>query len=59
MWQETGSGASVNEVLAQELHKPVIKSFKRKKVYSKFKENIWAEDLAETGSLSSKYQGVK
>ena len=46
-------------MLAQELHKPVIKSFKRKKVYSKFKENIWAEDLAETGSLSSKYQGVK
>ena len=46
-------------MLAQELHKPVIKSFKRKKVYSKFKENIWAADLAETGSLSSKYQGVK
>ena len=28
---KTGSGASVNEELAQELHKPVIKKFKEKK----------------------------
>ena len=50
----TGSGANVNEELAQELHKPVIKKFKRRKVYVKFKGNIWAADLAERGSLSSK-----
>ena len=30
---------SVNEQLAKELHKPVIKKF-QKKVYAKFKDNI-------------------
>ena len=50
---------SVNEQLAEELHKPVIKNFKRRKVYAKFKDNIWAADLAEMGSLSSKNKNVK
>ena len=50
--KKIGSGATskvranVNEALAQELHKPVIKRFK-------------AADLAEMGSLFSKNQGVK
>ena len=47
------------EVLAQELHQAVIKKFKRKKIYSRFKENIWEADLAEMESLSSKNRGVK
>ena len=50
---------SVNEQLAEELHKPVIKKFKRRKVYSRFKENIWVADLAKMGSLSSKNKKVK
>ena len=29
------------------------------KVYARFKDNIWAEDLAEIGLLSSKNRGVK
>ena len=41
---------SVNEQLAEELHKPVIKKFKRRKVYAKFEDNIWAADLAEVSS---------
>ena len=45
--KKTGSGASVNEQLAEELNKPVIKNFKRGKV------------LAEMGSLSSKNKYVK
>ena len=54
--KKTGSGvkASVNEELAQELHKPVMKKPKRRKIYERFKDNIWAADLAEMGSLSSK-----
>ena len=44
---------SVNEKLAQEIHKPVIQKIKRRKIYSRLKENIWAADLAELGSLSS------
>ena len=57
--KKTGSGVSVNEQLAQELQKPVIKKFMRKKVYVRFKDNIWAADLAEMGSLSSKNKNVK
>ena len=49
----------VNEKLAEELHKPVIKNFKRRKVYTRFKDNIWAADLAEMGSLSSGNKNVK
>ena len=44
---------SVNEQLADELHKPIIKKFKRRKIYEKFKDNIWIADLAEMESLSS------
>ena len=56
---KTGSGISVNEQLAKELHKPVIKKFKRRKVYARFKDNIQATDLTEMGSLSSKNKNVK
>ena len=46
----TGSGAKskvdINEVLVQELHKSVFKKFRRRKVYSKFKRNVLAQNLA-------------
>ena len=44
-----GSGmksAPLNEQLAEELHKPIIRKFPKKKVYSAFKDNIWGADLA-------------
>ena len=44
----------VNPQLAEELHKPIIKNFKRRKVYSSFKDNIWGVDLADM-QLISKY----
>ena len=37
----------------------MIKKFKRRKVYARFKDNSWAADLAEMGSMSSKNQDVK
>ena len=43
----------MNEKLVQESQKQVIKKFKRRKVYARFKGNIWAADLAEMGSLFS------
>ena len=46
--------AEVREELAQELHKPVIKKFKKRKIYAKFKDNIWPTDFDELGSLASK-----
>ena len=52
-------GINVNEVLAQEFHKPVIKNFLKRKVYARFKVNIWTADLAEIGTLSSKNRCVK
>ena len=52
-------GASVNEKLAEELHTPTMKEFKRRKVYARFKDIIWAKDSAEMGPLSSKNQNVK
>ena len=45
--KKTGSGVSVNEQLREELHKPIIKKFKTRKVFARFKDNIWAADLAE------------
>ena len=36
-----------NEQLAEELHKPIIRKFKRREVYSAFKDNIWAADLGD------------
>ena len=53
------AGASVNEKLAEELHKPVIKKFKRRKVHAISKDNIWTIDLAEMGSLSSRIRNVE
>ena len=36
-----------NLQLAEELHKPITKKFKRRKVYSGSKDNIWGADLAD------------
>ena len=53
------SGVSVNEELAEELHKTVIKKFKKRRVYTIFKDNIWVADLAEIESLRSKNKNIK
>ena len=38
--------------LAEGLHKPIIRKFKKRKVYSSFKDNIWGADLADMQSIS-------
>ena len=43
-----------NQQLANQLHKPIIRKFKKRKVYSSFKDNIWGDDLADM-QLISKY----
>ena len=48
-----------NKILAEELHKPVIKKFNKRKIYSQFGDNIWGVDLADTQSLSKKSKGIK
>ena len=47
-----------SEVLALELHKPIIKNFKRRKVYSSFKDNIWGVDLADMQLISKYNKGI-
>ena len=42
-----------------ESHKSVIKKIKKRRAYARFKVNIWASDLAEMRSLSSKNRNVK
>ena len=50
---------SENVGLAEEIHKPVIKKFKRRKVYERFEDNIWSADLAKMGLISFYNHGVK
>ena len=58
--KSTGSGMAKSTaepsslILADELDKPVIKKFNKRKVYSQFKDNIWGVDLADMQSLSKK-----
>ena len=41
-----------NEQLAEELHKPIIRKFKKREVYSAFKDNIWTADLVDMQLIS-------
>ena len=49
---ESGIINESNYQLPNELHKPIIRKFKERKVYSSFKYNIWGVDLADIQSLS-------
>ena len=58
----SGSGAKLipeNEQLAEELHKPIIRKFEKRKVYSTFKDNIWGVDLADMQLLSKYNKGIR
>ena len=57
--KKTGSGVIINEKLAEELHKPVIKKFKRRGVFAIFKDNIWGKDLSKMRSLFFRYKNVE
>ena len=52
--KSSGSGIinESNYQLANELHKPIIRKFQKRKVYSSFKDSIWGVDLADMQSLS-------
>ena len=53
------SGLKENQQLANELHKPIIKTFKRRKVYSSYRDNIWGVDLVDVQLLSKYNNGIK
>ena len=58
-----GSGVNIpsefNEQSAKELHKPIIRKFKKRKVYSGFKDNIWGADLADMQLISKFNNGFR
>ena len=41
-----------NHQVANELHKPIIRKFKKGKVYSSFKDNIWGVNVADMQLIS-------
>ena len=45
--------------LADELHKLIIRKFKKRKVYSSFTDNIWGADLADLQLLSKFNKGFR
>ena len=55
-----GSGINNESLkLADKLHKPIIRKFNKRKVYSSFKDNIWGVDLADMQLLSKFNKGIK
>ena len=59
----TGSSVNipleVNEQLAKESHKTIIRKSKKRKVYSGFKDNIWGADLADMQLISKFNKGFR
>ena len=54
-----GVDAEPNSQFASELDRHIIRKFKRRKVYSSFRDNIWSVDLADMQSLSKYNKGIK
>ena len=57
--ERMGSGINSSSILSDELHKPIIKKFDKRKVYSQLKDNIWGVDLADMQSLIKNNKGIK
>ena len=59
----TGSGIKnekiSNKELAEKLHKPIIRKFKKIKVHSCFIDNIWCADLADIQFISKFNKGIR
>ena len=51
--------APQNQKLAEELHKPIIKKFEKRKVHAAFKDNIWGAELADMQLLSRYNKGIR
>ena len=47
-----------NKKLAEELHKPITRKFKKRKVHSSFIDNIWGDDLADMQLISKFNKGI-
>ena len=45
--------------LAEELHKPFIRKFKKRKVHAAFKDYIWSADLGDMQLISKYNKGFR
>ena len=59
-----GSGVNIkltpqNQELAEEIHKPIIKKLKKRKIHAAFKENIWGTDLADIPLIRRYNKGIR
>ena len=50
---------SATRELAEEFPKPLIRKFKKRKVHSSFKDNIWDDDLANMQLISKFDKGFQ
>ena len=63
--KSSGSGIAANSMIKQniqlphELHKPIIRKFEKRKVYSSFRDNIWGADLADMQLISKFKKGFR
>ena len=48
-----------NEQLANEPHKLIIRKFRKRKVYSSFRDNIWGVDSADMQLISKYNKGIR
>ena len=48
-----------NLQLPKQLHKPIIRKFKKRKAYSGFRDNIWEADLADMQLISKFNKGFR
>ena len=47
-----------DQQLAEELYKPIIRNFGKRKVHSPFIDKIWGADLADMQLVSKFYKGI-
>ena len=48
-----------DQLLAKELHNPIIKKFKKRKVQSPFIDNIWGADLSDMQLIGKFHKGIR
>ena len=63
-FEKTTSGSGIknenmsDQQLAEELYKPIIRNFGKRKVHSPFIGKIWGADLADMQLVSKFYKGI-
>ena len=63
-FEKTTSGSVIknenmsDQQFAEELYKPIIRNFGKRKVHSSFIDKIWGADLADMQLVSKFYKGI-